>query len=220
MAAALGSLGKDPLGPPGKEPFIPYRPLLLIITSWAAIVPLICHVASQRDDYVTTGDVALQGRLSIGLFPRLGTFSGISRLLERGNEYLDFASTKGGSSRTVWDVQWGSVFPCANGAAINAISAYLLSRNRESPKCMPEKPSRQKEDSEEQDSETSPTKDGPSSNPGHISRSSPKEEDSIRRFQTLHVYEFHCTHRRSSVGRRSGQFLHLLPVQIASWVLY
>ncbi|KAK7219213.1 hypothetical protein V2G26_007216 [Clonostachys chloroleuca] len=48
---------------------------------------------------------------------------------------------------------------------------------------------------------------------------SPTEQDSIRRFQTLHVYEFHRTHRRSSVGRRSGQLLHLLPAQIASWVL-
>ncbi|CAG9986765.1 unnamed protein product [Clonostachys byssicola] len=209
--AALGSLGIVPL--------IPCPPLPLIITEWAAILPLICHLASQRDDYVTTGDVALQGKLSIGLFPRLGTLSGISRLLERGTEYLDFASTKGGSSRTVWDVKWGSVFPCANGAAIGAISAYLLSRNKESPTCMPETPSHQ---TARQNSEKSSIKDDPSSTPAYMSYSggsNPKEQGSIRRFQTLHVYEFHRSQKRSSLGQRFRQFLHVLPVQVASWVL-
>ncbi|KAI6090315.1 hypothetical protein F4821DRAFT_229046 [Hypoxylon rubiginosum] len=120
--ARMGSLGIAAL--------IPCPPLPNILAEWAAILPLVCNLASQRDDYITTGDIALRGRLSVGIFPRLGTFSGLARLLRRGTKYLDHASSKGGSSRIVWDVKWGSIFPCANGAAFTAISKCLMSRGK------------------------------------------------------------------------------------------
>ncbi|EAW17358.1 uncharacterized protein NFIA_072720 [Aspergillus fischeri NRRL 181] len=126
------------LGALNAPSFIPCPPIPTIVSEWAALVPLACHLASQRVDYITTGEVALLGRLSLGLFPKLGTLSGLARLMKRGTEYLDYASTTGGTSRTVWDVKWGSVFPCANGAASAAITDYLRNRHYERPLLMPE----------------------------------------------------------------------------------
>ncbi|KAI1080625.1 hypothetical protein F5B20DRAFT_539979 [Whalleya microplaca] len=95
----------------GVAPIIFVSPLPTIVAEWAAIIPLVVHLASPRDDYITTGIIALSGSLSVDLLPRLGTLLGYSRLLSRGTKFLDYASTRGGSSRVVYDVSWGSVFP-------------------------------------------------------------------------------------------------------------
>ena len=129
--AGVGSLGVRPL--------LPVPPIPNIVAEWAAILPLVTHLANQRDDYTTTGDTALAGRLTADLLPRLGTLSGYCRLLKRSTKFLDYASTRGGSSRTVWDVSWGNVFPCANGAATSALTRYLLARSKIPPQTMPEK---------------------------------------------------------------------------------
>jgi hypothetical protein len=128
--ANLGSLNVTPV--------IPCPPIPNIVAEWAAILPLVCHLASPRGDYITTGDIALLGRLSVGLFPRLGSLSGLSRLLGRGTKFLDYASTRGGSACIVWDPNWGCSFPCANGAASAAITRYLRSRYPCPPYRMPE----------------------------------------------------------------------------------
>ena len=125
MAANAGSTGFSP-------GLIGFPHLPMIVAEWAALLPLVSHLAGYQDDYNTTGKISLLGRLPMSLFPALGTFSGIARLLDNGSDYLDYASTKGGSSRKVWDVNWGSVFPVANGAA----SAWILSsvlRRQKSP---------------------------------------------------------------------------------------
>lgn len=57
------------LGSLGINPILACPPLPNIITEWAAILPLVCHLAGQQDDYITTGYVALRGRLSVGLLP-------------------------------------------------------------------------------------------------------------------------------------------------------
>ncbi len=193
------------LGSLGIEPMLPCPPLPNIVAEWAAILPLVCHLASPRDDYITTGDVALLGRLSIGLFPRLGTLSGIARLLQRGTKYLDYASSKGGSSRTVWDAKWGSVFPCANGAAIAAISKSLRRHDRSPPQRMPETltgklPWKDSEKSAARDSFTTRhasrwTRDEQRST-GAEDRQT--EEQLIRRYQILHVYQLHRKQTRGS----------------------
>ncbi|KAH7308432.1 hypothetical protein B0I35DRAFT_441934 [Stachybotrys elegans] len=195
-AANLGSIGVQPV--------LPSPPLPTIVAEWAALLPLVCHLASQRDDYITTGDVALMGRLSVGIFPKLGTLSGIARLLRRGTKFLDYASTKGDSSRTVWDVNWGSVFPCANGAAIAAISKSLRDRNTKAARRMPETLSSENDGivpeqtariNDEKPSETTATK-----NTGLDVNV--QDEDPIRRYQLLHVYQFHHTVRMSSIRQR------------------
>ncbi|KAK8080929.1 hypothetical protein PG997_008747 [Apiospora hydei] len=138
LSMSIFSTGNEArLGALNIIPVFNLPPLPNIVSEWAAIIPLVSHLATHRDDYITTGEVALLGRVSTGLFPRLGTLSGLSRLLRRGPEFVDQASTKGGSSMTVWDVRWGSVFPAANGAASKAITKYVLNRGKESVIAMP-----------------------------------------------------------------------------------
>ncbi|KAK9422447.1 hypothetical protein SUNI508_04803 [Seiridium unicorne] len=113
-------------------------PLPNIISEWFAIVPLICHLATPQDDHVILGEICFLGRIPVGLFPRLGTLSGLARLLCRGQEFFDGATTKGGISQTVWDVQWGSVFPAANGSVSAAVIQFIRSRRKPTAILMPE----------------------------------------------------------------------------------
>ncbi|KAK8068839.1 hypothetical protein PG994_005455 [Apiospora phragmitis] len=199
--ANLGSLNTKPL--------LPCPPLPNIVAEWAAILPLVCHLASQRDDYKTTGDVALMGRLSAGIFPRLGTFSGLARLLDRSTKYLDYVSTRGGTSRTVWDVKWGSVFPCANGAACAVISEYLLVKDRKPPQRMPEKLSPRPARTTDDDDEKCIPNEGEEKAEG---------EEVVRRWQVLHVYRLYRTPRRHSLGDRISVLRLSLPGQLVCFV--
>lgn len=117
--------------------YISLPPIPDIISEWAGIIPLVVHLASYKDDFTIVGDVCLLGTLPFGLVPRLGTLSGFSKLLVRGREFLEQAAPKGGSSRTVWDVRWGSVFPAANGAASTAVLNLLVCHGKLSPIKMP-----------------------------------------------------------------------------------
>ncbi|KAI9903271.1 hypothetical protein N3K66_002623 [Trichothecium roseum] len=228
---SFSGASEDGLGSIGIAPFLPCPPLPNIISEWAAILPLVCHLASQLDDYMTTGDVALMGRLSVGLLPRLGTLSGIGRLLQEGTQYLDYASTKGGTGRTVWDAKWGSVFPCANGAAIAAISKCLRGgRDERLPVRMPEtlsyKLGPESTGSEKSSTEHDGTKFRP--RPSKLSfrrysnrRNSTfksqadhgKEEHSIRRHQILHVYQLRHEKRRPSLKQRANRLGQTKPAQ-------
>lgn len=114
------------LGGLGVEPFLPPAPIPAAIAEWAALLPLVCHLASNQQDYQLAGEASLMGRVSLGLFPRLGESSAIARFLEHRSAFLERASAIGSSSREVWDVNWGSTFPCANGAACAIITAFAL----------------------------------------------------------------------------------------------
>ena len=98
-----------------------------IVAEWTSLIPLVAHLASYRHDHQLAGEAALSGRLNVSLFPRLGVLDGIARLLAGGPDFLDRVSTMGEVSHQVWDVNWGSAFPCANGAASSIITAYALS---------------------------------------------------------------------------------------------
>jgi hypothetical protein len=112
------------LGSIGAIALLQLPPLPSIVTEWAALVPLIVHLASFQDDYRMIGEVALNCRLSTGLFPRLGHLNCIARLLRGGPDFLDRISSTGKLSSVVWDVSWGSIFPCANGEARDLLTAY------------------------------------------------------------------------------------------------
>lgn len=99
-----------------------------IIAEWSALIPLVCHLASYRQNHLLAGEIALNGRVSVGLCPRLGVLAGIASLLHRGPDFLDQVSAKGGEGKRVWDVNWGCVFPCANGAASTFLSKYALGK--------------------------------------------------------------------------------------------
>lgn len=76
------------------------------------------------------GELALEGHLTIGLFPKLGYLDGLRRLLQGGANFLDRANANSSSTYRVWDVNWGSVFTRANGSAISIITDYALRESR------------------------------------------------------------------------------------------
>jgi hypothetical protein len=116
----VGSLNAPPyLGAPA---------LPNIVAEWAAIIPLVCHLADFKRDYQIVGRMAMTRSISIGIFPRLGVLAGLARLLKNGPDFLDQASSRGNSSRTVWDVVWGCSFPTANGSASLMIAKYALEK--------------------------------------------------------------------------------------------
>lgn len=199
-SASLGSLGLPS--------YLPTPPLPNLVAEWAAIIPLVTHLASPRDDHITTGDIALQGRLAVGLFPRLGAFSAYHRLLTRGTKFLDYASSRGGSSRTTWDVSWGSVFPCANGAATTAILGFVLGKTGGKPLTMPEKFSKtETATSKGIQSKITTTGVKERSKFGLFGRKTAegrpeKEAQPIRRTQILNVFHFHRQPRKQPLRTR------------------
>ncbi|KAI1091080.1 hypothetical protein F5B19DRAFT_460222 [Rostrohypoxylon terebratum] len=221
MTGIFASGSEARLGSLGIEPLLSNPPLPNIIAEWAAILPLACHLASSRDDYLTTGDIALLGRLSIGLFPRLGTLSGLARLLDRGTKYLDHASTKGGSSRIVWDVKWGSVFPCANGAACTAISRCLKNLDTTPPQRMPEtkSPQLRKTDSEKPSLKKSSTiKSRVTFRDADLKERHAKKDD-IRRYQLLHVYQLYQKPKKHSLKQSIDELCASTPGKIIWFIL-
>ncbi len=90
------------LGGLGVEPFLPLARIPEVIAEWAALIPLVCHLASHRYDYQLAGEASLTGRFSLGLFPRLGVSSAIGRFLEEGPDFVERTAAMGGvGSRSV-----------------------------------------------------------------------------------------------------------------------
>jgi hypothetical protein len=112
--AALGSLGV--------VFFFSLTNLPTIFTEWAALLPLILHLANPKFDAELVGKVSLLGRLSTDIFPRLGTAHSISRLLENPGRLLDQTSA---ANKQVWDVKHGGHFPSANGVASDTMTDAL-----------------------------------------------------------------------------------------------
>ncbi|OAQ61026.1 hypothetical protein VFPPC_13197 [Pochonia chlamydosporia 170] len=166
----------------GSSPFSLLPQIPAIVSEWCALIPLVFHLATPREDYITIGEVSLLGRICVPLLPRLGALLGLARLLNGGPKHLDYASFgAGGSSRTVWDVKWGSVFPAANGAAVVWISDYLRRRTKPGVVDMPEDDS-----TNLQNTITSST----TSDTSQARKESTGNNAGPRRYQTLHVYNF------------------------------
>lgn len=125
------------LGTLGVRPFLSISGLPAILTEWSALLPLVSHLANYDDDYRIIGKLALEGHLTVGLFPKLGYLDGLRRLLQYGPAFLDRASANSATTYKVWDVNWGSMFNRANGSALSLITKYAL---RKQPKAinMPE----------------------------------------------------------------------------------
>lgn len=118
MKAELGSLGL--------QAYLWNPSLPTVIAEWAALIPLIVHLASSQSYFRMVGEAALEGRISTGLFPKLGHLDGIAKLLSGGRDFLERASPRAELDAKVWDVSWGSIFPCANGAARVILTDYAL----------------------------------------------------------------------------------------------
>ncbi|KAI9763451.1 MAG: hypothetical protein M1839_006449 [Geoglossum umbratile] len=163
-----------------------------IVSEWAALIPLVIHLASRRDDHRIAGEAALMGGLSVGLFPRLGTLDGISRLLYGGPNFLDRASAMGDLGSVVWDVNWGSTFPCANGAA-SAMIRSIIQRSKKPTIGIPEhvQPDRPLFQGRVQTSDVHGTeKRGDSQLNKALRSGNPYGPTGFRRYQTLHVFKF------------------------------
>ncbi|RDW57266.1 hypothetical protein BP5796_12716 [Coleophoma crateriformis] len=188
--------------------FFPVPPLMNIFAEWAALIPLVCHLASYRHAHQFVGQVTLLGRVSVGLFPKLGVLTGISRLIERSPEFLDTASMLGSSSRKVWDVKWGSTFPCANGAASDILAESLLSCGKAAVRIPEEIPSallpqlaKDTTQCSKESASGAQAKQEPFSIPSNlttVSSQGPIVRPNIRRYQTLHVLSFSKTKPSSS----------------------
>lgn len=173
--AALGSLGL--------VVFFPLTSLPTIVAEWAALLPLILHLANPKFDAELVGRVSLLGRLSTDLFPRLGTARSISRLLENPGKLLDQTSA---ANKQVWDVKHGGRFPSANGAVSDTMTDTLARHVRPIPAI---------------DRNTEPKAPGHDHQEHKISASAhPKaSETQFRRPQRLRI--FHC--RRQEYKRLS-----------------
>ncbi|OAL38164.1 hypothetical protein AYO20_02616 [Fonsecaea nubica] len=111
----------------GNASYITLPALPHIITEWSALVPLIVHLASSHDEFQVIGEACLRGKICLDLMPKLGQLKGVARLLLLGSAVLDQTSSAGvAGSTTVWDVSWGSVFQCANGAARELLTAHAF----------------------------------------------------------------------------------------------
>ena len=97
-----------------------------LVFEWAAIIPLAIYLISYGYSRRLVGRTALAESLNVGFFPKLGALEHIARLIEEGSDYLDRACSVSEFRREVWDVNWGSRFPCANGSATDILIAHAL----------------------------------------------------------------------------------------------
>lgn len=103
---------------------------LAIIFEWVALLPLVIYLASNQLPHQLVGRISLLGSIGVSFFPPIGVLSHIASLLEDRFDFFDRASSISEVRRTVWDANWGSVFPCANGAASEILSKHTLSTIR------------------------------------------------------------------------------------------
>ncbi|KAI4264787.1 MAG: hypothetical protein L6R42_000119 [Xanthoria sp. 1 TBL-2021] len=116
------------LGALGIKAYLAVPAIPSIITEWSALIPLVAHLAHYGENNRMVGELALDGHLSVGLFPKLGYLDGLRKLLQDGPDFLDKANAE--ASYKVWDVNWGSVFTRANGSAISILTEYALRKHR------------------------------------------------------------------------------------------
>ncbi|KAI4198356.1 MAG: hypothetical protein LQ346_002780 [Caloplaca aetnensis] len=181
------------LGTLGAQAYLSISGIPSIITEWSALVPLVAHLASYGENNRMIGELALEGYLSVGLFPKLGYLDGLRKLLQDGPDFMDRANVE--STYKVWDVNWGSVFTRANGSAISILTEYALRKHRK-PIQMPERVTLYPEPA-----------------PGSLSRANvaPLREvvntPSFRRYQDLHVI---CMSRNNHTSSIRGTLLLLI----------
>lgn len=99
---------------------------LQIIFEWAGLLPLVIYLAGTGLSHRLVGQTALAGFIGVSLFPRLGVLDSVATFLREGADFLDRSSSISELRRTVWDANFGSVFPCANGAASDILTKHVI----------------------------------------------------------------------------------------------
>ena len=124
------TLYSSDLATSGLKPYLSIPNIPSIVTEWAALFPLVAHLANHGEESRMIGELALEGHLTVGLFPKLGYLDGLRRLLQGGSDFLDRANANSEATYKVWDVNWGSVFTRANGSAISILTDHALRKER------------------------------------------------------------------------------------------
>ncbi|KAJ4861156.1 hypothetical protein T069G_06144 [Trichoderma breve] len=123
--ASYGTDGADP-------PILPVAASQLqIIFEWVGILPLEIYLSGSGLSHWLVGQTSLAGFIGVSLFPRLGILDSLAAFLREGADFLDRASSVSELRHTVWDANWGSVFPCANGAASDILTRYIIPKARD-----------------------------------------------------------------------------------------
>ncbi|KAL7815237.1 hypothetical protein V8C26DRAFT_402788 [Trichoderma gracile] len=120
------SWGTDGVPPPILPVATHHSSQLSVFFEWAGILPLAIYLAGTGFSHRLVGQTALAGFVTVSLFPRLGVLEGIAAFLREGADFLDRASSISELKRTVWDANFGSVFPCANGAASDILARHVI----------------------------------------------------------------------------------------------
>lgn len=181
------------LGTLGLKAYLSISNIPAIIIEWSSLFPLVAHLANHGEENRMVGELALEGHLTVGLFPKLGYLDGLRRLLQGGADFLDRANSNSESTYRVWDVNWGSVFTRANGSAISLITEYVLRKQRPAmhlPDEVPVKPT----------GTPGTPGTGPASAVPQLQNIT-KEKSVFRRHQTLHIVRMsRVNHTRSVRG--------------------
>ncbi|KAF3074774.1 hypothetical protein CFAM422_003051 [Trichoderma lentiforme] len=123
--ASYGTNGADP-------PVLPVAASQLqIIFEWVGLLPLAIYLSGNGLSHWLVGQTSLAGCIGVSLFPRLGILESLATFLREGADFLDRASSVSELRHTVWDANWGSVFPCANGAASDILTRYAIPKARD-----------------------------------------------------------------------------------------
>ncbi|KAK4078602.1 uncharacterized protein Triagg1_2933 [Trichoderma aggressivum f. europaeum] len=123
----------DSYGTNGADP--PVLPVaasqLQIIFEWVGLLPLAIYLSGSGLSHWLVGQTSLAGFIGVSLFPRLGILDNLAAFLHESANFLDRASSVSELRHTVWDANWGSVFPCANGAASDILTRYVIPTARD-----------------------------------------------------------------------------------------
>jgi hypothetical protein len=156
-----------------------------ILFQWTSLIPLVIYLASSSYAHKLVGRAALGGRVITALFPELGVIGSIVNLLDQQFDYLDRACSISEYRREVWDVNWGSTFPCANGSVFEILTKKILGSTGQAIKTTADHLGRK----------------GSSMPFGFGSKPSPSQkEPEFRRHQFLHVIQLRRDPKRAKCG--------------------
>jgi hypothetical protein len=199
MAASASNTTSPSIGTLGITPFLPVSSAPPIIFEWVSLIPLVIYLSTYRHSYKLVGKAALGCSLGVALFPKLGILSSIANFLEEGSEYLDRACSMSELRKEVWDANFGSKFPCANGAASEIIMSSVLQRGIAS---IP-----------------MPATRSPRPHQKGTARLQSEEQPRFHRYQTLHVV--HCTHQswRPALSHRIFRLCSHVAIQVLIFIV-
>ncbi|KAL4907211.1 hypothetical protein BDW74DRAFT_175992 [Aspergillus multicolor] len=182
----------------------PLASLVPLLYEWAAILPLAIYLANPDQTHQLVGKASLSEHICTAPFPKLGVLAHIAQLLQEGPDFLDRVSAIGGLRHEVWDANWGSVFPCANGSASRIIAAKALRKAKTvviSESIILKEATGGASVSTASSSSESASVQQTAASTCSPSQPASSPDPGFRRYQTLHVLQFN---RATSAGHKNN----------------